>query len=115
MIDFSDLLTKILMVLWGSMVTIPFIAVRVSDNRVKLLWMVTGYYIRFLGLFTVASFLYLLGEQTWKSVLLFLYDGNAWLIYILMPITIIALSFYYIYKMWKELASKIRDNSDKNE
>lgn len=105
----EDYIIIILPLIWGAFIGLPFIGIRISRQRRELFEKISNYYFRFASVFTIGSFIILIGEEQWNNTLNFLLSGHMYLLCVGIPTVIIVLSFYYIYKILRDLLYGLRE------
>ena len=108
----EDYILILLPLIWGTFFGIPFIGIRISPHRRRLFEKISNHYFKFASIFTVGSFIILIGEEQWKNILNFLLSGHMYILCIGIPGVLIMLSFYYIYKIWRDLLYELREEEE---
>ena len=108
----EDWITIFLPLVWAGFLGIPLVGVTVSEDKEELFGKICNCYLRFALFFTVGSFIFLIANDQWTNLMLYLMNGQMWVLHIAAPMFFWVCAGYFFYTIWRDVVKGVRVKKD---
>jgi hypothetical protein len=95
-------------IVWAGFFGLPLIGITIGPEKQKLFQRISQNYFRFTGLFTLGSFVFLIAENQWQSLMNFLLNGQIWILHIVAPSVFWVFAGYCFYTIWRDVVKGVK-------